>query len=151
MHFIVLPDYEFFKTYTGFDEFFTKYLAFSTISKVVGVKLEQYYRENVKGYFATTDDINFVKILCRKSSFNDLLNFYVNRNIKGIKVLVGDETLTSMNDYFHYCDNLSDEVGMSLHKFIYDPAYASQKRIVDGYITKINRSIEEYNPTSYSK
>lgn len=134
----------FYETYPGFDEFFTEYLSFIAIMRVGGINLESYYRHEVKGYFGNNHDINFMKKLSDIVGFNQLLTVYLNRDLDGVKKIVGPETLTSLNDYYTYFYNLSNLIGQPLKEFnitLEDPLMVPQKQIIANYVNKNNQNI----------
>jgi hypothetical protein len=127
--------------YFGFNEFFTEYLSFLVVSNIGGIYLESYFKHNVKGYFGNENDLNFIKKLSDTLGFKNLLSCYLNREIADIENLTGTDVLTAMNDYFAYCDQLSDSIGKPLREFneiIKHPSFAPQKQIIDDYVNTIN-------------
>lgn len=137
-------DQDFFQTYFGFDEFFTEYLTSQVVSKIGGIKLESYYRHNVRGYFNNDQDINFIKKSCDKVGYKPLLESYVNREMDKVKDLVGEETLAAMNDYYKYYCELYDQINRPmrvLNKIIEEPQFALQKETINNHVERINQSI----------
>lgn len=146
VHFSNHPDNsnDFYKTYTGFDEFFTEYLTLIIASKIGGINLESYYRKNIKGYFGEENSTNFMKNLVEKFGLTELLDCYVNRNKNKLTSLVGNDILKNMNEYHDYYTNLIDNTDKSIreiNEILKNPDFLVQKNTIDKYSEEINYSI----------
>jgi hypothetical protein len=133
-------DSSFYDTYTGFDEFFTEYLTSIIVSRIGGIGLESYYRHEVKGYFGNDNDNKIIKNLCSKVGLQSLLSAYVSRDLAGIEKLVGKETLTAMNEYHQYYNEISNNADMP-QKVLNENLTQSQQNTINGYVNRINQCI----------
>lgn len=101
--------------YYAFEEFFTEYLTFYILRRIGGIKLENFYKKNVGGYF-NQDDHEIIERLIDKVSFNKLLETYFSNRASTLEDVLKEKLLISMQNYFIYFESIYEKNKLPLNQ-----------------------------------